>query len=46
MGKIQDTLDWFAEKAEKVKDTFGTGVEAFNVSGEKAKDMMGIARPQ
>lgn len=34
MGKIQDTLDWFAEKKEKakekVKDTYGTGVEALN----------------
>jgi hypothetical protein len=30
MGKIQDTLDWFEEKAEKIKDTFGTGIEAIN----------------
>ena len=30
MGKIKDTLDWFAEKANQVKDTFGTGVEALN----------------
>jgi len=30
MGKIKDTLDWFAEEAKKVKDTFGTGIEALN----------------
>jgi len=30
MGKIQDTLDWFEEKKEKIKDTFGTGLEAIN----------------
>lgn len=32
MGKIQDTLDWFAEKANTIKDTFGTGIEAINPS--------------
>lgn len=30
MGKVKDTLDWFAEKANKIKDTFGTGIEALN----------------
>ena len=30
MGKVQDMLDWFYEKKEKVKDTFGTGIEAIN----------------
>ena len=30
MGKIQDTIDWFKEETQKVKDTFGTGLEALN----------------
>lgn len=33
MGKVQDTIDWLKEKTEKVKDTFGTGIEALNPSG-------------
>jgi hypothetical protein len=33
MGKVQDTIDWFKEKTEKVKDTFGTGIEALNPAG-------------
>lgn len=30
MGKIKDVIDWFAEEGKKVKDSFGTGVEALN----------------
>lgn len=30
MGKARDTIDWLKEKTEKVKDTFGTGIEALN----------------
>jgi len=30
MGKAQDILDWFYEKKEQMKDTFGTGIEAIN----------------
>jgi hypothetical protein len=33
MGKIQDVIDWFEEKKENIKDTFGTGVEALNPKG-------------
>lgn len=30
MGKAQDVLDWFKENTKKVKDSFGTGIEALN----------------
>ena len=30
MGKIKDVIDWFAEETKKVKDIFGTGIEALN----------------
>jgi hypothetical protein len=46
MGKVQDTIDWFVEVKDKTKDVYGTGVEALKTSGEKAKDMMGIAGPR
>jgi hypothetical protein len=42
MGKVKDAMDWFGEKTEKMKDIYGTGIEAFNISGEKAKEMMGF----
>jgi hypothetical protein len=45
MGKIQDTLEWIGELKEKTKDIYGTGIEAFKTSGEKAKEMMDIASP-
>jgi len=30
MGKVSDVIDWFYEKKENIKDTFGTGIEAIN----------------
>lgn len=30
MGKFGDAVNWFGEKAKKLADTFGTGVEALN----------------
>jgi hypothetical protein len=33
MGKAKDSIDWLKDKAEKVKDTFGTGIEALNPKG-------------
>lgn len=32
MGKVQDVINWFEEKKEQAKDTFGTGIEALNTS--------------
>lgn len=33
MGKVKDTVNWLKDKTEKVKDTFGTGIEALNPKG-------------
>lgn len=38
MGKVKDTINWLKDKTEKVKDTFGTGIEAL----KPGPRMMGI----